>query len=393
MRCRQPVADFPALQRAVTAATSRAISPPISLEKPRCCLQSPRQPLSSGLAFHFSVLLREGASVRIQCSAVGRWLLAVVILGGAAASSALAVTYQFLNVASTGATTSQFTSANGNGVINVSQIFSAGGAGVSNNINTAIFPSQFTTLFPGTGQVQGHLTQTNRSATSVVSFDLTGYNLSASTVFGIWNITNEVTTPVYQVRLLDAANVVQPPSTFNLIGNQDNQTQVAGRHLLVMNTATGVLGLGALINAGGTHTDAAFWDNIPLGTKQINVSGNVPNTGNGDGVGYYFAEVVPEPASMVLLVLGVAAGGTARCGASVEIFAGHSSIVGPRGGPAIEGGSSNQLHHRSALPRSALSPTAAIPLRSSPRWHRASPRHRSAPRSARRARATRRLQA
>lgn len=238
--------------------------------------------------------------------------LALLVFFCSEINSALAVTYQFLNVASTGATTSQFTSSNGNGVINVAQVFSAGGAGSLNNVNTAIFPSQFTTLFPGTGQVQGHLTQTNRAATSVVTFDLTGYNLSASTVFGMWNITNEVSTPVYQLKLLDASNTVQPPTTFNLIGNQDNQTQVAGAHNLVLNTATGVLSIGALINPSGTHSDAAFWDNIPAGTKQISVLGNLPNVGNGDGVGYYFAEVVPEPSSLLLTGLVVAGLATRR---------------------------------------------------------------------------------
>jgi hypothetical protein len=255
---------------------------------------------------------RQLYSPRQLCSA-RPWLLAFVALACCQINTARAVTYQFLNVASTGATTSQFTSANGNGVINVSQVFSAGGAGLQNNINTAIFPSQFTTLFPGTGLVQGHLAQTNRNATSVISFDLTGYNLSASTVFGMWNITNEVATPVYQLQLLDAGNAVQAPTTFNLIGNQDNQTQVAGAHTMALNTATGVLSLGALINPLGTHTDAAFWDNIPLGTKQINVSGNIPNTGNGDGVGYYFAEVVvPEPASLQIVAVAGAALGLLR---------------------------------------------------------------------------------
>lgn len=225
----------------------------------------------------------------------------------ASAAPALAVSYDFLPVASTGATTSQFTSLNGNGVINVSQVFSAGGAGPANNVNTAIFPSQFNALFPGSGIVQGHLTQTNRNATSTVTFDLTGYNVTANTMFGIWNITNEVSTPVYQVSLVDAGNAVQPPTTFNLIGNQDNETQVAGAHNIVLNPATGFLSLGAVINPGGTHTDAAFWNSIPVGTKQISVTGNVPNTGNGDGVGYYFAEIhVPEPSTLLLTALAAA---------------------------------------------------------------------------------------
>jgi hypothetical protein len=65
---------------------------------------------------------------------------------------------------------------------------------------------------------------------------------------------------------------------------------------------------GALLNAGGTHMDAAFFDNIPAGTKQIIVYGNLaPLNLIGDGVGYYFAEVVPEPSSFVLCGLGLAA--------------------------------------------------------------------------------------
>ncbi|MGL4513575.1 MAG: hypothetical protein ACRCT8_10830 [Lacipirellulaceae bacterium] len=229
-----------------------------------------------------------------------------------------AATYRFLDVASTGASTSQFTSALGNGVINVSQVFSPGGAGASNNVNTAIFPSQFTTLFPGTGQVQGQVTQVNRNRTATVTFDLTGYNLSSSTVFGVWNMTNEVSTPVYRMQLLDAGDNLQPPTTFNLIGNQDNQTQVAGANRLELDTATGNFTIGPLINAGGTHSDAAFWDNIPVGTKQIIISGNVPNTGNGDGVGYYFAELVPEPAGAGLVVLGLAMCGALERGRSVR---------------------------------------------------------------------------
>ena len=228
---------------------------------------------------------------------------AIAFLGSTSAS--LATTYDFLTVASTGTATSQFTSQNGNGVINVSHVFSLGGAGGSDNINTAIFPSAFPTLFPGTGQVQGHLAQTVYNETSVVTFDLTNYALSPSTVFGIWNTTDEVALPAYRVELIDSLNNPVAPTTFNLIGNEDNQPQVAGRHQLVMNTLTGDLLTGALLNANGTHTDAAFWDNIPAGTKQIIVYGNLPSLNNiGDGVGYYFAEV-PEPSSFVLCGLGL----------------------------------------------------------------------------------------
>lgn len=230
--------------------------------------------------------------------------MAIVFLGPTSAS--LAVTYDFLTVASTGTATSQFTSGYGNGVINVRHVFSLGGAGASDNINTAIFPSQFTTLFPGTGQVQGHLAQTVYNETSVVTFDLTGYALSPSTVFGIWNATDEVALPAYRVELIDINNNPQAPTTFNLIGNQDNQTQVAARHQMVMNTLTGDLLAGALLNPFGTHTDAAFWDNIPAGTQQIIVYGNLPPLNPiGDGVGYYFAEVVPEPSSFALCAFGL----------------------------------------------------------------------------------------
>jgi hypothetical protein len=240
-----------------------------------------------------------------------RLALAAVTAFLGAIGAAPAATYDFLTVASTGTFTSQFTSLNGNGVINVSQVFSPGGAGLQNNINTAIFPSQFTTLFPGTGLVQGHLTQTVYNNTSVVTFDLTGYALSSTTVFGMWNTTDEVTAgpggpPVYQVQLLDAGNNLVSPTTFNLIGNQDNQTQVSGRHQMVLNTSTGEITPGALLNLSGTHTDAAFWDNIPVGTKQIIVYANLPPLNTlGDGVGYYFAEVIPEPSGFALSALGL----------------------------------------------------------------------------------------
>lgn len=235
-------------------------------------------------------------------------------------ATAQAASYDFLTVSGNGiggnAASSTFTSPNGNGFITVTHSFSPGGAGAADNINTLIYPSQFTTLFPGTGLVQGHLAQTVYNNTSVVTFDLTNYNLSASTVFGMWNTTDEVTapigpgggsTPVYQVQLIDSSSNQVNPTTFNLIGNQDNQTQVAGRHQMVMNTSTGEITFGALLNPFGTHTDAAFWDNIPLGTKKIIVYGNLPPLNNiGDGVGYYFAETVPTPTALCggLVLLG-----------------------------------------------------------------------------------------
>jgi hypothetical protein len=243
--------------------------------------------------------------------------LAVLVLAALTVAALLstprvgtATTYNFLSVTGNNtpgnAASTTFNSSNGYGFIKVSHFFPNGGVGASDNQNNLIFPSQFTTLFPGTGQVQGHLAQTVYGFKSVITFDLTNYNIKPSTVFGIWNTSDEVAQPDYNVQLLNAANVLTPPTTFNLIGDQDNQTQVAGRHVLTMNTATGDISAGALINAGGTHTDAAFWNNIPIGTKQIIVTSNLaPLNTIGDGVGYYFAESVPEPASLALAAVGL----------------------------------------------------------------------------------------
>ncbi len=222
--------------------------------------------------------------------------------------------YQFLpltNFSGTGnATFAQFTGTNG--VITVSHSFSPGGAGTADNQNFIVGfnPSQFTNLFPGTGLVQGHLAQTVYNHTSQVEFNLQGYAITPNTVFGMWNTTDEVTAPVggnpvYRVQLV-IANTLTNPSMLSYMGNQDNQTQVQGRHSLVMN-ANGDITFGGTINGGiGTHTDAAFWRSIPTGTQKIIVYGDLPPLNTiGDGVGYYFAELVPEPTSFVLLSLGL----------------------------------------------------------------------------------------
>ncbi len=227
------------------------------------------------------------------------------------ASVSHAVQYSFLPVNATGTYTSQFTSSYGNGVINVTDAFPNGGAGMDENNNPAIYPNNFTNLFPGTGLVQGHLAQTIYNYSSSVTFNMSTYNLSQSTVFGIWNITDEVSPgpggqPVYQLAMLDSNMNPLPLTSLNYLGNTDNLTQVAGKHQLDINYSTGELFPGAVINGGnGIHTDAIFWNNIPQGTKQIVVYANLPPLNTiGDGVGYYFAEVVPEPASISLLAAG-----------------------------------------------------------------------------------------
>ena len=254
---------------------------------------------------------------------LGLLLLAVVCVW---TNSARAAQYDFLSVSGNNlpgnAASTTFTSNYGNGVITVSHVFSSPAAvGFADNNNALIFPSQFTTLFPGTGQVQGHLAMTvygdpnsplpgGNINTSQVIFTLTGYTGSMSNlVFGIWNTTDEVALPAYDVKLLDSTSTIVPPTTLTLFGsgNQDNQTQVAGRHMMQLNTVTGDITAPTLINAGGTHTDAMFHDGIPTGTKQIIVTANLPPLNTiGDGVGYYFAEPVPEPSSVVLASVGLA---------------------------------------------------------------------------------------
>lgn len=144
-----------------------------------------------------------------------------VLLGlGGWTTAAQASQYDFLSVSGNNlmgnAASTTFTSNNKNGVITVSHIFSSPAAvGYADNDNKLIFPSQFSILFPGTGQVQGHLAMTvygdpnspipgGNIYTSQVIFDLTGYKANLSNLkFGIWNTTDEVALPAYNVQMLD----------------------------------------------------------------------------------------------------------------------------------------------------------------------------------------------
>lgn len=258
-----------------------------------------------------------GVEVRPLHPAHGPCLVLLALLTLAfSGTAAWATPYSFLSVTGNGlggnAASTTFTSSYGYGAISVSHVFSsAAGVGYADNNNALIFPSRFTTLFPGTGQVQGHLAMTVYDNSSRVIFNLAGYTGDMPRlVFGIWNTTDEVALPAYNVQLLNASNQLVPPATFSLIGNQDNQTQVAGRHREQLNVLNGDITAPILINAGGVHTDAMFFDGIPAGTKQIIVTANLPPLNLiGDGVGYYFAEQipVPEPSSRVLVVVALAA--------------------------------------------------------------------------------------
>lgn len=133
-------------------------------------------------------------------------------------------------------------------------------------------------------------TNSNVNSTATVTFDLSNFNIMSETVFGIWNISDEgLGQPHYRNELIDSNNMSHLPTTFNLNGNQDNETQVAGRRRLDLDTLTGILTTTSVINAGGVHSDAAFWNNIPVGTQKLFVYGNLPSLATGKGVGYYFA--------------------------------------------------------------------------------------------------------
>jgi hypothetical protein len=240
---------------------------------------------------------------------------AIVFFGSTTASMAA---YSFLPITSSfgngNLTFAQFTSSNLNGIITVSHSFSAGGNGPDDNNNALIFPSNYSAIpgFAGTGNVQGHLAQTLYGNTSKVTFNMLGYNITPSTVFGMWNTTDEVAQPAYRIELINSVGNPVPPTTFTTFGTGDNlgAAGVLGRHQMVLNPATGDISAGATINGGvGIHTNALFWNNIPTGTMAINVYGNlgpIPGNNQGDGVGYYFAElVIPEPTSFVLIALGV----------------------------------------------------------------------------------------
>lgn len=223
-------------------------------------------------------------------------------------SAALAAPYAFMNVSGNGTAgngaQSTFTSSQGNGVIGVSHFFLApAGVGSFDNDNAAIFPSSFPTLFPGTGLVQGHLAMTVYDHFSQVTFDLTSYTgFLPELLFGIWNTTDEIALPAYNIQLLDATSTLVAPATLTLFGNADNATQVAGRHKMQLDPSTGNITAPTLLNLNGIHTDAMFLKGIPNGTKQVIVTARLgPLNLIGDGVGYYYVERVPEPATLSLV--------------------------------------------------------------------------------------------
>ena len=248
-------------------------------------------------------------------------------------STVLAAPYSFLTVSGTnvpgnGTTVSTFTSG-ANGTITVDHNSttpnSLGNWGTADNINSAIFPSYFATLFPGNLNVQGHLAQSMYGDpnpppgfpapvpnVTTVTFNLNTYTgYLPDLVFGLWNTTIEVGQPVYNIQLKNSVNAIVPPSTVTYFGNDDNTGSggVLGYHQMLFTPSSGDITFSnALLNNGsGVHTDALFFKGLPLGTQEIIVTATLPALNNlGDGVGYYFAEPVPEPSSFVLAALGLA---------------------------------------------------------------------------------------
>jgi hypothetical protein len=259
-------------------------------------------------------------------------LLALAVVCGWT-SNVLAAPYMFMSVSGTsvpgnGTTVSTFTSGLKNGIITVDHNSttpnSLGNWGTQDNINSAIIPSVFATLFPGSGNVDGHLAQSMYGDPSTpvgapgpipnvttVTFNLNTYTgYLPDLVFGLWNTTIEVGQPVYNIQIKDSASAIVSPSTVSYFGNDDNTGGggVLGYHQMLFTPSSGDITFSnALLNGGsGVHTDALFFKGLPLGTQEIIVTATLPALNNlGDGVGYYFAEPVPEPSSFVLAAMGL----------------------------------------------------------------------------------------
>jgi len=253
------------------------------------------------------------------------------------------------NTPGNGTAVSTFTSGLGNGIITVDHNSttpnSLGNWGAQDNINSAINPSMFAALFPGTGNVQGHVAQSMYGDpnpppgspapipnVTTVTFHLTsgnnGYNgYLPDLIFGIWNTTTEVGMPVYNIQLKDSGGFIVSPTTLNFFGRDDNtgSAGVLGLHQLLFTPSSGDLTFNpANLPNGAIHTDAIFLNKIPLGTQEIIVTGTLPALNNlGDGVGYYFVET-PEPSTFVLGglgILGLAAAARRRQAATVKRLA------------------------------------------------------------------------
>jgi hypothetical protein len=209
-------------------------------------------------------------------------LLAAVVL---AAGSAHAIVYDFLPVTITSFNSGYFTSSNGNGIITVTNT-----GGPWESLNSTVYVSAFTNLFPANVPVQGWLSQVANLAVYTNTFYLDNYTLTSNTVFGIWNITEETNT--YHLQLFDKNNtLISPPFNWNFIGYDDNiwppDVNIAWYHMN-LNNGDGYF-YPFKYKTNGIDCDGAFWNKIPTNTARIVFTG-VMNTTNHDGVAFYFAE-------------------------------------------------------------------------------------------------------
>ena len=215
-----------------------------------------------------------------------------------AAVPARAVNYDFLPVNIVGAG-AKFSSQNGYGYITVTNI-----GGPFLGLNNTTYVSKFPNLFPASTTVPGWLAQADNNAIYTNTFYLNNYNLSPSTVFGIWNITEESNS--YRIDLFDAAgNAILP--TLNFMNFDYDFPGYIGWYHMVL-SLSGYLGT-YQFKASGTDCDAAFWNKIPPQTKKIVVTGTL-GANNADGVVFYFGEVRTNecgilcPTNMVLTTCG-----------------------------------------------------------------------------------------
>ena len=201
--------------------------------------------------------------------------------------SAFTNAYDFLPVTITGPG-AKFSSPNGNGFITVTN---TGGPFLS--YNNSVWFSKFTNLFLASGTVQGWIAQADNNAIYTNTFYLSSYNaLNASTIFGIWNMTEETNT--YSLKTFAGSTQNEPVFTWTLMGYDDDALagNIGWMHI-VLNAASGDISM-VPFAPQNTDSDAAFWTNIPPATTRIVVTGRL-GAFNADGVVFYFAERRPCP--------------------------------------------------------------------------------------------------
>ncbi|PWU17900.1 MAG: hypothetical protein C5B50_10250 [Verrucomicrobia bacterium] len=190
-----------------------------------------------------------------------------------------AVNYDFLPVTITGPG-AKFTSPNGNGIITVTNT-----GGPFLGLNNTVYTSKFPNLFPASATVPGWLAQADNYAIYTNTFYLNNYNLSATTVFGIWNITEESNS--YRIELFDGAGLaIVPALSFMNFDDDSNSGNIGWYHMVL--SLSGYLWT-YQFKTSGIDCDAAFWNKIPPQTKKIVVTGTLAAS-NADGVVFYFGE-------------------------------------------------------------------------------------------------------